>query len=276
MATAAGARPAWRLLRHFDRPGAWHMAVDEALLIGFVPGRDRPILRLSSWAPVGLSLGYAQPSADIDLAACARSSIDVVRRPTGGRAVLHDQELTYAVIAGVDDPLVGGSIGETYRALAPGLLAGVRALGVSGELAAGTLDGDAASRRSGACFAAPTRHEIIWQGRKIVGSAQVRRGATVLQHGSLRLAPARTGLETLLRLADPARLADHLARTAGSVADVVGHSLAPAVAAEAVGAAFAAALGVCLQPDGLTSDETAGADRLWRERYATAAWTARR
>ncbi|MCC6626719.1 MAG: lipoate--protein ligase family protein [Chloroflexi bacterium] len=276
MATAAGARPAWRLLRHFDRPGAWQMAVDEALLTGFVPDRDRPILRLSSWAPVCLSLGYAQPSADIDLAACARSGIDVVRRLTGGRAVLHDQELTYAVIAGADDPLVGGTIGETYRALATGLLAAVWSLGVPAETAAGTLDGDVASRRSGACFAAATRHEVVWQGRKLVGSAQVRRGAIVLQHGSLRLAPARTGLETLLRHADPARLADHLARTAGSVADVVGHSLAPAAAAEAVGAAFAAALGVYLQPDGLTSDETAGADRLWRERYTSAAWTARR
>lgn len=265
----------WRLLLAFDQPGAWQMAVDEALQAGFVPGRDRPVLRLYSWSPPCLSLGYAQPAGEIDRDACRRAGIDLVRRPTGGRAVLHDRELTYAVVAGIDDPDVGGSIGQSYRAIAAGLLAGLRALGVAATLAPGRPDGDAAARRSGACFAVATRHELLWQGRKLAGSAQLRRHGVFLQHGSIPLAASRVSLAALLRLPGGSTLADHLAGTTATVADATGRILEPAAAAVPFAAAFAAALGLALQPDDLTAAEQAAAELARRQRYAARTWTER-
>jgi lipoate-protein ligase A len=265
-----------RLLLDFDRPGAWHMAADEALHAGFAPRRDRPILRLYSWTPPCLSLGYAQPVAEVDRDACARAGVDLVRRPSGGRAVLHDRELTYAVIAAVADPIIGGSIGESYRAIAAGLLGGLRALGVDAALAPGSPAGDAAARRSGACFAAATRHELLWRGRKLVGSAQLRRDGVLLQHGSILLDRSRIGLAALLSAPRPEALARRLASASATVAEAAGASLAPPVAAERFAAGFAAALGLALDPDGLTAAERAAADGALAERYATAAWTERR
>jgi lipoate-protein ligase A len=274
--THHASRP-WRLLLAFDQPGAWHMATDDALHAAFVPGRDRPILRLYSWAPACLSLGYGQPSTDVDLAACRQAGIDLVRRPTGGRAVLHDHELTYAVIAATDDPIVGGSIAQSYRAIAAGLLAGLRALGVDAVLAAGSPGGDLAARRSGACFAVATRHEIVWRGHKLAGSAQLRRGGVLLQHGSLLLAHGQTALAALLRATPAAtRLADHLAAASATVADALGQAPTPATAARLVAPAFAAALGLTLRPDQLTPAEAALAERLCHDRYATDTWTQRR
>lgn len=274
-ATPSAAR--WRLLLDFDRPGAWHMAVDEALHTGFAAGRDLPILRLYSWAPACLSLGYAQPLADVDLDACARAGVDLVRRPSGGRAVLHDRELTYAVIAPVDDPAVGGTIAQSYRAIARGLLAGLRALGVAADLAPGSPTGDLAARRSGACFAATARHEILWQGRKLAGSAQMRRGGILLQHGSLLLERSRVELADLLCAAgNGSTLAAHLAGASAAIGDLLDPAPSPPAAAAGFAPAFAAALGLTLQPDELTPREAALAGELNHARYRGPTWTRRR
>jgi lipoate-protein ligase A len=275
-APAAPVPRPWRLVLTFGQPGAWQMAIDEALHAGFVAGRSRPVLRLYSWSPPCLSLGYAQPAGEVDRDACRRAGIDLVRRPTGGRAVLHDRELTYAVVASIDDPDVGGSIGQSYRAIAAGLLAGLRALGVAATLAPGSPAGDAAARRSGACFAAAARHELLWQGRKLAGSAQLRRNGVLLQHGSIVLAASRVSLAALLRVPCPAVLADHLAETTATVAEATGRSLDPTAVAAPFAAAFAAALGLTLQPDGLTAAEQAAASAALHRRYATSAWTERR
>jgi lipoate-protein ligase A len=266
----------WRLLLDFDRPGACHMATDEALHACFTPGRDRPILRLYSWSPPCLSLGYAQPVGEIDREACARAGVDLVRRPSGGRAVLHDRELTYAVVAAIDDPAIGGGVGRSYLAVAAGLLAGLRALGVAAALAPGSPAGDAAARRSGACFAAAARHELLWQGRKLVGSAQLRRDGVLLQHGSILLDRSEISLAALLSAPRAETLARHLALTSATVAEATGARLDPPSAAEGVAAGFVAALGLTLVPDDLTTAERALADAALAERYATAAWTERR
>jgi lipoate-protein ligase A len=266
----------WRLLLDFDQPGAWHMAADEALHACFALGRDRPILRLYSWSPPCLSLGYAQPVAEVDREACAHAGVKVVRRPSGGRAVLHDRELTYAVVAAVDDPTIGGGIGQSYRAIAAGLLGGLRALGVDAALAPGSPAGDAAARRSGACFAAATRHEVLWRGRKLVGSAQLRRDGVLLQHGSILLDRSRIGLAALLSAPRPETLARRLAGASATVAEATGARLDPPVAAERFAAGFAAALGLALDPDNLTAAERTAANGTLNERYATAAWAERR
>jgi lipoate-protein ligase A len=261
------APPVWRLLVEFGRPGAHHMARDDALRHHFRPGRDRPILCLYSWRPACLTIGYSQPIASIDLVACRVAGIEVVRRPTGGRAVLHDGELTYSLIAAIDDPTIGGSITTSYRRISLGLLAGLAALGVAARLAPGEPGGDLAARRSGACFAAATRHEIVWQGRKLVGSAQARRHGVLLQHGSLPLTASRQSLAGLLLAVPTVELSRHLAAVTTTVAEITGQSWPPAAAANLLAPALAAALKIELRSSHLTPAERTSVARLAAERY---------
>ncbi|MGE5221791.1 MAG: biotin/lipoate A/B protein ligase family protein, partial [Omnitrophica WOR_2 bacterium] len=116
-------RGAWRLIQTPPSRGAWNMAVDETLLEAI--GRDsrQPVLRLYAWEPACLSLGYAQPGADADRESLRKNHWDLVRRPTGGKAILHTDELTYSVIGPATDPRLSGSILESYQRLAEALLA---------------------------------------------------------------------------------------------------------------------------------------------------------
>jgi len=113
----------WRLLITPPARGAWNMAVDQAILEHIGRGESIPTLRLYSWQPPCLSLGYAQPFADVDVARLNERGWDVVRRPTGGRAILHTDELTYSITAPNDEPRVAGSILESYNRLAGAVIA---------------------------------------------------------------------------------------------------------------------------------------------------------
>src|SRR5512134_3886256 len=112
----------WRLLITPPSPGAWNMAVDESILEHVGRGEARPTLRLFAWQPACLSLGQAQPHSDVDVTRLRARGWDVVRRPTGGRAILHTDELTYSVIASADEPAMAGTLLESYNRLAQGLL----------------------------------------------------------------------------------------------------------------------------------------------------------
>ena len=120
----------WRLLYHPPAHGAWNMAVDEAILEATGRGDSPPTLRLYAWTPACLSLGYAQNAADVDHAALAQAGWVLVRRPTGGRAVLHTDELTYSVIAPLNEPIVAGTILESYSRLSKALLTALELLGL--------------------------------------------------------------------------------------------------------------------------------------------------
>jgi lipoate-protein ligase A len=230
---------AWRLLVEDDGPGAWNMAVDEAMLEALRLGLAPPTLRLYRWARPTLSLGYAQAPAAIDLAAAAAAGVDVVRRPTGGRAVLHAGDFTYAVAASGLPPGVAAS----YRALAGGIIAALRALGLPAELAPGTLP----PGRTAACFASATPADLVVAGRKVVGSAQVRRAGAVLQHGTLYLARPAALAARLLPDEGGAGVAD--------LGELLGAAPAWADVRDAFAAGFAAAFGATLAPGGLTAWE---------------------
>ena len=161
------------------------MAVDEAVLHALADGLGQPTLRFYQWDPPCLSLGYNQPWAEVDEAACARLGYTWVRRPTGGRAILHTDELTYSVLVPVEDPRVAGGIVESYRRLSTGLLAGLRNLGA--EVFQAQMGAMANPDQGAVCFDTPSHYEITVTGRKLVGSAQVRRRGVVLQHGTLPL-----------------------------------------------------------------------------------------
>src|SRR5258708_8109308 len=156
------------------------MAVDEAILDHAGRGASLPTLRLYAWAPPCLSLGYAQPFSDVDTARVAARGWEVVRRPTGGRAILHTDELTYSVIAPTDEPHVSGSILESYNRLALALLEAVQ----SPDLTARALPLNVAMKENAVanhethnpvCFEVPSAYEITADGKKLIGSAQARR-----------------------------------------------------------------------------------------------------
>ena len=179
----------WNYIDSGPNLGVYNMAVDEELLARAQAGADRPVLRLYAWQPPAVSLGRFQKSETaVNAEACKRLGFDIVRRITGGRAVLHDRELTYSIIARTDNPLFPGTVLGTYKVIAAGLLAGLRNLGIPAELVArGSRHAERVDKnaRDAACFSSPSWYELLVHGRKIVGSAQRRVSGAFLQHGSI-------------------------------------------------------------------------------------------
>ena len=166
--------------------GAENMAIDEAIMdIMNRSINHQPVLRFYGWRPATLSLGYAQGYAkEVDAETCHQANIDVVRRPTGGRAVLHQYELTYSVIVPESDEHVKGTIIQSYLKISEALLIGIKAVGVPAEIVA---QGSSTHTGTAACFDAPSWYELVVAGKKLVGSAQMRKNGILLQHGSIIL-----------------------------------------------------------------------------------------
>ncbi|MDP2950680.1 MAG: biotin/lipoate A/B protein ligase family protein [Chloroflexota bacterium] len=232
----------WRFLGSSPAPGPRQMAIDDALLTLCGQGQSPPTLRLFSFRPPCLSLGRFQPAQALD-------GLQVVRRPTGGRAVLHRGDICYSVVAPANHPLVAGSIRQSYQKIARALAEGLAILGLSPLRPA-----FARSRPPGTawCFDAVAPYELTLNGAKLVGSAQVRRHGALLQQGSIRLAPDGRGQ---------------------SIEEVLGRRLQRREVAQALVEGFARAWGVDFRPGRLSAEEEELAQRLEGERYADAAWT---
>jgi lipoyl(octanoyl) transferase len=171
----------WRVIRDPALPGHVNMARDHALTLFLGP--DEGVLRLYRWDPPSVSFGRNEPAKGLYSQEVAhREGVSFVRRPTGGRAVLHHRELTYSMVFGAGR---FGGPRRSYHLINRGLLLGLRSLGAAAELAVGT--GPALPPDAGPCFRAPAEGEVTALGRKLVGSAQVRLGDRILQHGSLIL-----------------------------------------------------------------------------------------
>jgi len=265
-------RGRWRLLESGPGDAARNMAVDEALLEIHAAGRTAPTLRFYRWEPPALSIGHFQAVAgEVDEAACAREGFQWVRRLTGGRAVLHWADLTYSVVVG--EAVLSGSVLETYRLLSTGLLAGLRLLGVPAELAGEKLT--VPRKADAACFAVPSSYELLAGGKKLVGSAQVRRKNTILQHGSVLL-----DFDPYLL----ARVTGHTENTAATAAlyrqrvtslrEVLGYPPSPVDVTQALAEGFARALDISLVPGGLTGEEESLAADL-AAKYREADWNYR-
>jgi len=188
----------WTYIESGEQTGAFNMALDESLARALAAGEGSPALRLFRWRPWAISLGYNQSAGDIDGARCTADGIDVVRRPTGGRAILHAQELTYSVVMEAGRR----SILQVYNEISTALVRGLALYGVDVALQKSQPDFAKEYRSSSSvpCFASSARYEIEWRGRKLVGSAQRRfsgpAGDVVLQHGSILCGDAH------IRLAD--------------------------------------------------------------------------
>jgi lipoate-protein ligase A len=266
----------WRLLLTPAARGAWNMAVDESILEHVERGESPPTLRLYAWTPPCLSLGHAQPFADVDVARLNAHGWEVVRRLTGGRAILHTDELTYAVIAPANEPRVEGSVLESYNRLAQALLRAVNSLGVPVEMK--EEKGSETKTPNPVCFEVPSTYEITAGGKKLIGSAQARRKAGVLQHGSLPLTGDLTRICQALVFEDEAAreaAARRLLQRATTVESVLGLRIDWERAAQAFVQAFEAELGLRFEQGELSESESSRADELVREKYAHASWTER-
>ena len=179
----------WRYIDSGPNTGAVNMAVDEALLNKAAAGDAVPTLRFYTWDPPAVSTGrFQDPGTAVNAEACSRRSIDIVRRITGGRAVLHKHELTYSVVSRTDNPLFPKGVLGTYKVIAAGLLAGLTNLGIPAEMVSRSGRHAALVKKASrdpSCFSSPSWYEILVKGRKIIGSAQRRIPGAFLQHGSI-------------------------------------------------------------------------------------------
>jgi lipoate-protein ligase A len=233
------------------------MALDAAIAWGVGEGLAPPTLRLYRWEPAAVSLGYAQQrAAPVNLAACARAGLAVVRRPTGGRAVLHLGDLTYAVAVPRRGPWADRSVAATCRAFHEAVAAGLRRLGVPVEVSGRRPPGSGGPF----CFATVSSHEITVHGRKLVGSAQRRFRRAILQHGSVQLILDRNLLAALASQGSGMDAAGLGATTC--LAEILGGPPDPEVVGAALVAGFAARFGVRFAALGLASAEATLARRL--------------
>jgi len=269
----------WRLLmpHPLAHDGATNMAIDEAVLSCVATGASPPTLRFFAWDPPCVSIGYAQSMRDaVDLDACRRDGVTWVRRPTGGRAILHTDELTYSIAVPATEKRVRGGVVASYRRLSRGLLAGLRLLGL--QVAQAEAMQDKPAEPSAACFDVPSHYEITARGKKLLGSAQVRRHKAVLQHGALPLTGDVTRLVGYLRLpdGDRAALRAELGRRAITLEEALGRAVPVSEVAQALAQGFAEALNLHLEPGPLTGQEQALARQLREEKYAADGWNFQR
>jgi len=243
--------PTWRLIIDGPLPGAVNMAIDSALLASRRAGHCAPTLRLYRWEIPTVTMGRFQKESQVDLEACARRGFDVVRRPTGGRGVLHDDELTYSVVAHVEDGVPRG-VAASYRHLSAALAEAYRILGVEAELthrSRGAAD-------SGACYLHATQADLSLGAAKLSGSAQVWSGDAVLQHGSFVRTRDVEAESEVFRLDREGRAA--LLASTATLADAVDGTVPSYDAiAEAVASAFGRVLGVRLERGDLSPEEAA-------------------
>ena len=247
------------------------MAVDEAILSAHLKGLVPPTLRVYTWLPPALSLGYSQDiENDIDIKQCSKVGIDIVRRPTGGRAVLHDKELTYSIVAS-DKYGFPKSVVACYEFLSRGLIRAYQILGL--EVSIGTD----AVLSSASCFLKAAPLDLTYKGRKLAGSAQLRRDAAFLQHGSLPINLDTDILFSLFKfpsdevLKETKNVFHHRAISLGDILNGIDLSTLK----EALVKGFEEALHIRFYESSLTDEEVRQSERLVWEKYDTFAWNYR-
>ena len=263
----------WRFIDTGFNNAKLNMAIDEAILDMQIQGGAVPTLRVYQWDPPALSLGYHQSiEHDVDVAKCQEAGVEVVRRITGGGAVLHARELTYSIVSAVNDG-IPESIAGSYRFLSQGLIACYKILGLNVELKPGRN-----TKRSAACFSVATLADLTYRGRKLAGSAQARRSNALLQHGSLPIHSHADDFFSLLRF--PSEMSRHKARSLYNermltLGEVIGEDIDVQDLAESLREGFAQALGIRFYEDGLTEEEIRRSRELASVKYGTYQWNHR-
>ena len=256
----------WRLLIDADLPGARNMARDVAILEAVSEGASPPTLRLYGWNPPCLTLGRHQKTDAADLEFCRAEGIDVVRRPTGGRALLHHLELTYAVIAPLGVVPLPRALQEAYSRICGALVRAMKILGVDAMLTGGEVNLQLPGPRTAIpCFEAPAGGEVVVAGRKLIGSAMRAHSGTILQHGAILLDWDSRLQAGSMGLADDSSLRPHVTTLNDELDRLPNRSDLDRTLVQA----FADELEIAFEQGPLTADETD------RETALAASFTAR-
>ncbi len=273
----------WRFIDSGRRDPAFNMALDEALLFWHSENKIPPTIRFYGWNPPTLSVGYFQNiEKEINLDAVKKHGLGFVRRPTGGRGVLHDQELTYSVIVSEEHSEMPKTVTEAYRVISEGILEGFRELELDAYFAIPRTEKEKQSLknpRSSVCFDAPSWYELVVEGRKVAGSAQTRQKGVILQHGSILLDLDEDKLFDLFiykndRLRE--RMQRNFKQKAVAINELTKEKVTIEEASEAFKKGFEKGLNIHLEPYELTEEETEFVEDLARTKYATDEWNYRR
>lgn len=269
----------WRFINTGINSGAMNMAIDEAIMTYHSKGMVLPTLRFYGWNPAAVTLGYFQRAEkEVDKEKCKELGIDIVRRLTGGRAVLHDEELTYSVIINEDDSLMPNTVTESYKVISRALLKGFSNLGLDAEMAKAIKSGKGAATSS-ACFDAPSAYELVIEGKKIVGSAQVRKNGVILQHGSILNDLDVDKLFHTIKIDNlklKERIKSSFLNKATSIKHVTGEKFSLEELCSAFYDGFKKELDIEIEEGQLTPEEIQLAEELAKTKYSSDEWNFKR
>jgi len=249
-----------RIIRDGARKGAQNMGLDEAVLEGVIAGTSQPTIRLYGWEPATLSIGYFQSlKSEVDLEACQRFGVDVLRRSTGGGAVFHQFEVTYSLVAPVGFCGIPEGILPSYQCICQGIICGLKRLGVESQFV--------------------PLNDIIASGKKVSGNAQTRRKGIILQHGTILLRVDVDKMFTVLKVPSEKmrdKIVQDVKQRVTGISDVLGREVGFEETSEALASGFVDALGCTLVPGAFTATELALAEQLAQDKYASAKWNEKR
>ncbi len=270
----------WQFINSGKCSPSYNMALDEALLEWHSRGEIGPVLRFYEWDPATLSIGYFQSvEKEIDLDAVEKHGLGFVRRPTGGRGVLHEHELTYSVIVTEEYPGMPETVTEAYRVLSGGLLEGFRNLGLQAEFSVpdSKEQNDYLKKpKSAVCFDAPSWYELLVEGKKVAGSAQTRQKGVILQHGAILLGLDEDKLVSLFKFDSEEsreRMRISLPNKAVAIDRLTDRDISVEECVEAFTKGFETALDIVLQPMELTEEQLLYVKEIEEKKYANKDWT---
>ncbi|WP_141431653.1 biotin/lipoate A/B protein ligase family protein [Bacillus sp. 03113] len=273
----------WKFLDTGYGSPSFNMAVDEALLEWNSEGKIPPIIRFYGWNPATLSVGYFQRvQKEINLDAVNQHQLGFVRRPTGGRAVLHEHELTYSVIVPEDHPNMPKTVTEAYRVISEGLLRGFQNLDLEAYFAVPKTDEEKEALKnphSAVCFDAPSWYELVVEGRKVAGSAQTRQKGVILQHGSILLDIEEDKLFSLFNYPNERvkeRMQKAFKKKAVAINDISAEKVTIEMAKAAFKKGFEEGLNIELEPYQFSEQELEFIHHLAKERYEKEEWNYKR
>jgi lipoyl(octanoyl) transferase len=273
----------WRFIDSGNCSPTFNMALDEALLDWHSEGKIPPVIRFYGWEPATLSIGYFQKvEKEIDLEAVKAHGLGFVRRPTGGRGVLHEHELTYSVIVSEDHPEMPKTVTEAYRVISEGILKGFHQLRLEAYFAVPKTDEERSALkdpRSAVCFDAPSWYELVVEGRKVAGSAQTRQKGVILQHGSILLDLDEDKLFSLFKYPNERvkeRMKSSFKNKAVAINEISPRRISLEEAKEAFYKGFAEGLNIEFESYQLTEEELAYVNKIAKERYENDEWNFKR
>lgn len=256
----------WRFIDSGPNTGTFNMAMDESMALAAEQNEFQPTLRLYCWQPYTISMGYHQHQEDIDLVKCRQAGIGLVRRPTGGRAILHAEEITYSVVLPASSRFYSEQILTSYKTISNALVAGLMLLSpaIRFEQTDKALKTNYTRGFDNLpCFSSSIQYEISANDKKLVGSAQRRFKNALLQHGAILIGPEHLNLvDYFTETTDHRKLKEYLAKRTTCLNELANREITYAEAVMAIRKGFEMNLAIQLIPGQFSKQEYATCEKL--------------